>query len=190
MRKIPDIAENPVDHMLLQIADYIIPTLKATGHTPNLITTYSFALGLLAVFYLWTGRVVMFSAAYLASYFFDCVDGHMARRYKMTSEFGDMYDHITDILVGVALAWTAYTKYKSVAGVGIVAVFLFFTWLMFKHIGCQQQLKNNEIPESLDKLKSVCPQKEDINWTRYFGTGSYTLFCIAVVLYLDMKKMQ
>ena len=30
-------------------------------------------------------------------YFFDCMDGHFARKYNMVTEFGDMYDYITDL---------------------------------------------------------------------------------------------
>ena len=33
---------------------------------------------------------------YLISYSFDCIDGHIARKYKMFSKYGDIYDHVSD----------------------------------------------------------------------------------------------
>ena len=35
--------------------------------------------------------------------FFDCLDGTMARKYDMSTEFGDIYDHISDLMYAIAL---------------------------------------------------------------------------------------
>ena len=38
---------------------------------------------------------------YLTRYIFDCIDGFYARKYNMTTVFGDWYDHISDILINL-----------------------------------------------------------------------------------------
>ena len=40
------------------------------------------------------------------SYFFDCADGLYARTYNMTTQFGDIYDHSTDVIVFFGIAIT------------------------------------------------------------------------------------
>lgn len=78
-----------------------LPTFREWNHTPNMLTTYSFATGVLAVGALMANHVAVFALLFLVSYVFDCMDGQMARRYHMTSRFGDLYDHVTDIVVVV-----------------------------------------------------------------------------------------
>jgi len=39
--------------------------------------------------------------SYLISYMFDCWDGYYARKYNMESKFGDYYDHVSDMFIGI-----------------------------------------------------------------------------------------
>lgn len=41
MRKIPDNMDSPIDNGMIALADALCPFFKSTGHTPNMITTYS-----------------------------------------------------------------------------------------------------------------------------------------------------
>lgn len=70
-----------------------LPCFRALGHTPNVITTYSFAFSLLSVVSLWHGHTALFAACFALAYVFDCADGQYARAYRMTSVNGDLYDH-------------------------------------------------------------------------------------------------
>jgi hypothetical protein len=40
-QKIPEHLDDPIDNILYRFCDGLSPSFKATGHTPNLITTYS-----------------------------------------------------------------------------------------------------------------------------------------------------
>ena len=71
MRKIPSDLENPIDNVLYDLTDWMCPFFYKTGHTPNMITTYSLMTGLLSCYFLWKGRVLLFGIFYAISFFFD-----------------------------------------------------------------------------------------------------------------------
>lgn len=106
MNKLVSTEENPLDVALYGVTGSLLPLFYDTGHTANDITTYSFVCGLLAVCALWQDHLAWFAGLFALSYAFDCMDGQLARAYNMTSEFGDVYDHVTDILVYVLLGVT------------------------------------------------------------------------------------
>ena len=43
--------------------------------------------------YIYVEQFQIGAILYYIGYFFDCMDGNYARTYKMTSNFGDKYDH-------------------------------------------------------------------------------------------------
>jgi phosphatidylglycerophosphate synthase len=190
MHKIPIEYESPIDGIMLKLSEKILPFLKQTNHTPNIITTYSLVTGLLSVYYLNQNNLYYFVPLYLASYFFDCVDGHFARTYKMFSRFGDLYDHASDIFVGGYLFYIVVTKFNHRITYPIILVWLSLTYLCFIHTGCRQRLHNKpDAPaESLDALQSLCKNPQNIQFYKYFGTGSYIVFCIALVIYIAKKN--
>jgi phosphatidylglycerophosphate synthase len=193
MRKIPRELENPVDNVFLDVADGLLPILHRTGHTPNIITTHSFVLGLGSIHALHNDAVWRFCVMYMLSYFFDCVDGHFARHYKMTSKFGDQYDHFTDMAVPLGIFAVLYLKYASgkrqfgKTTVIAISIILFFAYMMLRQFGCQQLAfselnKQKQRPqELLDNLQPLCISDDDIKFTRYFGAGTFNLVFVAII---------
>ena len=53
MRKVDREYDNPIDNLIIDVGDKILPYLKSIGHTPNVLTTYSFILGLVSVYFLY-----------------------------------------------------------------------------------------------------------------------------------------
>jgi hypothetical protein len=188
MRKVESQYDNPIDNIFIDIGDYLLPFFKRTGHTPNMLTTYSFILGLASVYFLYKDDLFNFAICFIIAYMFDCWDGHMARTYKMTSEFGDLYDHISDITVGLSLAYVAYNKYKHKLTIPLVIVVGMMTYFMQKHVGCYQKFyieSNKKEKETIDVAAELCPNKNDIKWTRFFGPGTYnTIFIVGLMYYL------
>lgn len=189
MRKITKDIDNPIDNYLIDLADKISPFFYKTGHTPNMITTYSLITGLIACHFLWKGHVLWFAIFYAISYFFDCMDGHFARKYEMTSKFGDMYDHIKDVLVVVLIIIIIYKRCRKNISIPVIIVFAVSTLLAGAHLGCQQRYctEDDEDPEDskfLNKARVLCPNKEYIKWTRFFGTGTYNLILILIISYI------
>lgn len=68
------------------------------GITPNTVTTASLVLVLLAMWAFWKGQYGWGLVAAWAMTFLDTVDGKLARVTLNSSKFGDLYDHLIDLL--------------------------------------------------------------------------------------------
>ena len=140
MRKIDRKYEDFFDNIFIDITEYISPFLYATGHTPNILTTYSLLLGLLSSYFLYNDNLLVFVILYLIAYFFDCADGHFARKYKMSSKYGDLYDHGVDITKNITLFLVVIKKYyKHITIMNVLVLILFFI-IMLAHLGCTQKI--------------------------------------------------
>ena len=156
-----------------------------------MITTYSFITGMLSVYFLYKGQLAAFAILFFVSYFFDCCDGSYARQYNTVSQFGDLYDHITDVVVFSLIVVVIIIHYRfAIDWVAIILFFVFFV-LMLTHLGCQQRNCSRATcggGETLDNLKKMCTDRRHISWTRFFGTGTFIVVIILLIFYLDWKK--
>ena len=174
--------KSPIDQVLYDGAEVVAPWFHKQGLSPNDVTTMSFVSGILSLFELSKGRFFNFAALYTLSYAFDCLDGFIARRYKLTSTFGDLYDHVTDVLVHVGLLFVLWKYYKPQITASMVLIYMGFMVLTATHLGCQQRnCAPSNKTESLDNLKFLCPNKRAIKRTRWFGTGSFNLVVLLLV---------
>ena len=192
MHKLPEHMEGPIDNFILRAVEAVAPTLHKWGQTPNMITTYSLLTGLFSTYMLWKGNLVLFACASILSYFFDCADGYIARRYKQMSKFGDMYDHISDLTVNSLAFYVAIRRYGNILrkNLHILVLFLFVPiFMMFAHLGCQQAYHNPgpSIEETLDVFKTLCPSSEFSVITRYFSCASLKFIAIALVFYFESQ---
>jgi len=101
--------------------------------TPNLITSISFVVALLASGLILAGtQPAYFSAALLinASLVLDCMDGQMAKYRGVSSRFGSYFDKVTDqikiFLWFCALAYASFVETES-----STPIFLAFTGVTF-----------------------------------------------------------
>ena len=196
MNKLPPEMENPMDNFLLKCSARLLPGLKATGHTPNIITTYSFLAGLGAVYALWCGDLIGYCILIVFSYFCDCVDGQFARRYKMVTEFGDHYDHITDVLVIFLTVVVLCVRRGRERPLEIATGLVVLSAMVIVCMGCQQRYTMQQNPdrprETIDQFQCFCRGENWIYTTRFVGTGTVlflTLGFVAFVLRpLPMKK--
>lgn len=189
-RKLPEKYENPIDNILINIAEKLNPVFYRLGFNPNGITTLSLITGLLFNYYYYIGNYKMSAFMMSLSYFFDCMDGNFARTYNMQTKFGDYYDHIKDVTVMLVFAAILLlykdipTKYK-IFGI-VVAVIMTFGVMM--HVGCTEKYvkdkKKKGIQESgfLSNFKGTCDKIDRIKYVRYFGCGTFNAFIIAFVL--------
>ena len=101
--------------------------------TPNLITSISFVVALLASALILTGtQAAFFGAAFLiqASLVLDCMDGQMAKYRGVSSRFGGYFDKVTDqIKIFVWFSAMAYASFEQTKS--IVPIFLSFTGVTF-----------------------------------------------------------
>jgi phosphatidylglycerophosphate synthase len=188
MKKIPDEIDNPIDNVLIGLADDLCPFLKKTGHTPNIITTYSLITGFLSAYFLYKSNLVLFVVFYTLSYFFDCVDGHFARKYDMITDFGDAYDHFKDIFIFLLIIYVVYAKCGKKVTFNVFLFIFFFLYLAVWHFSCQEQNCEEQFKGKSDtytpSFKFMCKNKESIKWTRYFGMGTFVFIFMMVVVYV------
>jgi len=192
MHKLSTDNEGPVDIVFLKLTEWVTPVFHATGHTPNIITTYSLIAGLGAAYCLWKGCLGAFVGLFLLAYLFDCVDGYMARRYKQTSVFGDYYDHISDMVKIAALFYVFVCKYPltKLMPIGLGLGLLLLGMLTYQ--GCAQKITKAEgftnEGETLDLFQSLCASDDTIHWIKYFSCGTFQLAVVAAAAYLELSQ--
>jgi phosphatidylglycerophosphate synthase len=186
--KLPDYYDDPLDIFYKKYIDIINPHFKAAGMTPNIITTISFAFGLLACYLYYKSYYVSAALSYIVSYFFDVMDGYFARIYDMGSVFGSYYDSISDNVVVLLLFILFYKKTNISVPVKLTIILILAIYAVGTayQMSCQEKYvkKTNEKHASeglvfLDKIK--CSDFENMRYTRFFGTGVSTLV-IAILI--------
>jgi phosphatidylglycerophosphate synthase len=192
MRKIPNKYENPIDDIILNITDYTVPYFYNGGFNPNTITSLSSIACIITIILLLQANYYLAAFFLIISYFFDCLDGHLARSYNMVTVFGDYYDHISDVLKVISVLIVLYfidsTKFFK-----ILPVIIFISILSMIHLGCQELYYNTAESDTLKFTENLCPVKEKsnisqienaLNVTKYFGTGTlYITLFISIIYY-------
>jgi len=187
MHKLEIDMEGPVDIVFLQLTEWITPFFHKTGHTPNMITTYSLVMGLGAAYCLWKGYIKSFIVLFLVSYLFDCVDGYMARRYGQETVFGDYYDHTADIIKFLITLYVFILKYSW----GILLPVLISIGILLAiscvYLGCSQKYRKRteSREESIDILMTFCSAEDTIHWVKYCSNGAVMLAVVVGVIYLE-----
>lgn len=181
MRKINRNIENPVDNIFIDIASYSASFYKKLNLTPNDLTTISLVFGILSYFFLIKNYRIMAVIFFLIAYYFDCADGYYARAYNMESTVGDYYDHFSDYFKYVLILWALYTL-SSEKYVGYYMFIMIMTSLLMVHMGCQEKNNGHGKDTMLTTFKSLCPNKNMIKYTRFFGCGTFNIVIAIIML--------
>ena len=213
-RKLPHELENPIDDILISIAELLNPYFHKLGATANFITLISSIFAALTVFAFHYDFYEYAALFYFIQYFFDCMDGNYARTYDQVTVFGDYFDHIKDILTNIIIFFMLYNKQNidttTKYTILIISVILLLT--SFITLGCQQKQYNNDSYNDnndvtnfdkfkkyynnnnditvLDEFKFLCHgnQRDILFYLKYFGTGTFSLFVSLSLLFLRYKK--
>jgi len=197
VNKLPQNLDNPIDNILNNIVDTQLNYYKQLNLTPNILTTISLLLGLLTSYYAYNDKYIIASILYLLSYYFDCADGKMARKFKMTSKFGDFYDHASDIIKNIILYYILYNKLNETNNNNIklliIVILIIIFILTLSHLGCQEKIyRNNKKSESstlnITEKFIFMDCNEQVKYTRYFGPATINVYIILVLLYLAYKN--
>ena len=128
------------------------------GFIPNHLTTLSFIFQLLAVSNLIQGFKYSFSFFYFLGYYFDCIDGPMARKYNMVTKFGDWYDHFTDITCFILTNYIFVLKLHIYNYPLLVSAYITMFFGLIGYAGSQERIYNEGL------------EKKDISMTLYLTT--------------------
>jgi phosphatidylglycerophosphate synthase len=190
VNKIPDEYENPFDVILLKFIDSHLDFFKSLSLTPNILTTFSLICGVAAAYLIYKGHFGIASILFLIAYYFDCADGKFARKFNMTSKFGDYYDHICDVVKILLILYALYkTNKKYFSNLILVAPVLLL--LLCIHMGYQEKVYGKDDSDSLSILKKLIEHdkhpERSIKYSKYFGCGSMFLL-MAIVIFLWEKQ--
>ena len=102
--------------------------------TPNFFTTVSFSFQLSSIYFLKNYNPILFSFLYMLGYYFDCIDGPMARKYNMVTVFGDYYDHGTDIICFTLVNYYYFTLYNLLNQPFILLSYILMSYGLLKYV--------------------------------------------------------
>jgi phosphatidylglycerophosphate synthase len=204
--KLEDHHENPFDIVCLKVAEFVAPFFKRLGLTPNFITTLSVIASFFAIWNVYkNGPKTEFVLWSLLAYFFDCLDGHFARRYDMCTKFGDYYDHVSDWLYFIGLFYVAFWvkglnsfgrqhKFIVYAAIVISALgMMFHMGLQEMVFGAQQAIKGLAHKTKTDsptlniftrfsELLCQGSAEECIKISRWLGVGTFIGLTTLIIL--------
>jgi phosphatidylglycerophosphate synthase len=148
MRKITTDMENPIDNIIIYIADRASGIYKNMGLTPNHLTTFSLICNVLSACLFYYDHRYMSVLLFMIGYYFDCADGFYARKYDMVTTFGDYYDHINDQLKILLILIVMYLKSKC-KFFSILPIIAALTLLSLMHLGCQEKIYDQYEPPDI-----------------------------------------
>lgn len=199
MSKISRDLDNPLDRYLYDVSGYLLPAFKKMSFTPNYITTLSLLTGLGSVYCIYTKNFLWSIVLIWISYLFDCMDGMFARTYNMVSKFGDYYDHIKDIIVGILLFIMILNQFSfhGKINISILAVIVAYLSLIyicnFERYYKIKSGKNDT--DSLNFLSRMCIQTKDVRKIegqlkkyRYIGFNLSYIAMSVILIYLYIKQ--
>jgi phosphatidylglycerophosphate synthase len=169
----------------------VAPTLdfwKDLGFTPNGLTTLGLFSSAAAVHSFWTQKPLLFVLFIAMRMYFDYADGMFARKYKMTSNIGDYYDHTVDafFMIGfLVVMWKLnYPAAVFILLFGAISVFSI-------NMACIERSSKNYIHKSSTQVMSMfeintfcdsaCPMK-------YFDNSCLYLVMCLIVLFVGAKS--
>ena len=189
VNKLADHYECPSDKYLCLFIDTHLDIYYKLGFTPNMITTLSILTGLVSGYEIFQGNYNAAAILWLISYYFDCVDGKLARQYDMITEFGDLYDHIGDAFKYIVVLYALfYSSKKRITDKQwlYTSIILFLLVLSFVHMGYQEKVYDKKEESSYLNVCKIFTSldnnpRQTIQYTKYFGCGTWNL-CFALLI--------
>ena len=115
-------------HINRKLSEPMARLLAKTGVTPNQITWASFSIALLSFISFIFGQNIAAGLLVQLSSIVDGIDGSLARRKSMTSEFGGFLDSVLDryadilIVLGLTLWSLSHETYSGIWLAGLLAI--------------------------------------------------------------------
>ena len=124
-----------LDQVLSELILKTVPCLNKLNVTPNMLTTLGLICSVLCVYYFYKNNLLSIPFLLLRMYF-DYVDGLYARKYDMTSSFGDYYDHITDFTYFILFVFVIFKTMKGKRRKQALVLLGIFSFAFVINLGC------------------------------------------------------
>ena len=189
VNKLPEFLECPLDVLLLRFIDSHLDMVHRLGLTPNMVTLLSIMFGCLTA-YMITQRKYNYAALlFLIAYYLDCVDGKLARKFGMQTDFGDALDHFGDLFKFTIVTYALYANNGRPLGRHqkfYKYILFIMSFFLFIQIGYQETIYNSEDSPTLALFRSLVQYDknpfETIKFTRYLGNGTFILVFVLIIL--------
>jgi hypothetical protein len=178
--------QNPLDNIFYKLSEDVSDTFYRNNYTPNEVTTLSNITFVVMLLFLYNSYNYIAAFLLLVSFFFDCLDGFMARKYKMASNFGNIYDHVSDYIKYISLFISFYILNKEKLFKLLPVLIIFF--ILFETYAKCEEIKNN-----VDELSFIpfiqCPASTPegitsyMEYMKYLGPGSGALLLAIIIVY-------
>ncbi len=186
--KLPFELENPIDVLIIKCCIKVNKRLDKNKITPNQLTTIGLIAGLISGILVLKKYFFIGGIFFLISYFFDCLDGNFARMYNKCTRFGDLYDHIVD-LIKCVIIFIAIIFNNSLS----IANRLFFVFFIYGlmltltafHLACQEKIQKHDSSVLKFLVNVFKPNDNSIKWSRYFGCGTWYGIITFYFLFLE-----
>lgn len=182
--------QDPLDNIIYDSTKYVAPVFRKLNFTANDITTLSNISMCITLILLLHAKYYWACLFLFLAYYFDCLDEFFARTYKQSSNFGEKYDHYSDIVKTIALLSTLYyinpTKFFNV-----IPIFIIFSIVTLSYCSCIDKINDKNILFS-SYTKYLCPitdinNKDEVakymNIVKYFGPGVTQILIIIILIY-------
>ena len=191
-RKINEECESLVDDALIRTCKPVADALYTMSNgtvTPNMITTVGLFVGILGIVALTRGAYITSFILLWVCYWFDCLDGYYARKFKMETQFGDYYDHVRDVVIVGAFIGILALKLPRDALPFFIVSMTISIFLILYHIGCQELNSNHQSAnKSLAPLKQICANKRNIRISKLAGCSLIIIVLSFFILVLSSYK--
>ena len=100
------------NNIFFPCANILIDPLYNMNLTPNMVTIISTIFTLLTIFFLLHDMKYIAISSFIFGYILDCVDGKMARKYKMGSDLGMALDSVSDVISNLSIFLFLFYTYE------------------------------------------------------------------------------
>jgi phosphatidylglycerophosphate synthase len=149
------------------------------GITPNGITTITLFLGFYIAYTIYVGNYKTAAIIYVLRQILDSTDGYIARKYGISSEFGDKYDTISDFITNILIAIIVLYKLR-----GNIPVAVLLT-VVVVHIDISQLSRGSCLKRNCDSCKDEKVRHEILKHTTY--SSFFELVLLKALFIFNLK---
>ena len=182
---------NFIDILIFKLCNCIDQPLHNLGVTPNMVTVFGLIMGLISIF-LFIKKQYIASIIFLwFTYFTDCLDGYMARKYNQITKLGDYLDHFRDQFVIVTVIVLVFMQIRDTSmKILFLTSISVYGIMMLAQLGCQERLTHvKEGKDCLDILQHLCPgnAEKTMAYAKWFGCPTFFIVLSIFILLLKAK---
>ncbi len=177
-----NIVKDGLGHLDKCLTKLFLPTIDlwyCMGVTPNMLTTFGLVTSILSIYYFYKNKYQQAIIFIILRCYFDYSDGLLARKHKLVSKFGDLYDHIVDLLFGGGIFTVILLKSKNkFLHLSILTLF----YILFTiHMGCieKEYSKVDDKKTFVSYLKNLSFKPELM---KYFDNGVLYIVMICIII--------